>query len=119
MSEKEEIGVVNDQYGSPTYASDLAQAIMTIISGGKWVPGVFHYSNDGVISWFEFASEIKKLSGSKCVVNPITTEQYPTTAKRPAYSALNNSRIVDTYPIKLRNWKEGLADCLRAIGTIS
>lgn len=115
MKEKENIGVVNDQIGSPTYAADLAEAIMHIITSGKWVAGIYHYSNDGIISWYEFASEIKKLLGSSCVVNPITTSQFLTPAKRPAYSGLDKSKIQTTFNIRLKNWKEGLEVCLRKI----
>ena len=113
MKTKPEIGVVADQYGSPTYARDLAVAIMQIISDGKWVPGIYHFTNDGVINWFDFASEIKKLSGLSCVIHPITTEQYPTPAKRPKYSVLDKTKIQRTFGIKLKNWKESLEDCLR------
>ena len=113
MKTKPEIGVVADQYGSPTYARDLAVAIMQIISDGKWVPGIYHFTNDGVINWFDFASEIRKLSGLSCVIHPITTEQYPTPAKRPKYSVLDKTKIQRTFGIKLKNWKESLEDCLR------
>ena len=113
MKTKPEISVVADQYGSPTYARDLAIAIMQIISDGKWVPGIYHFTNDGIINWFDFASAIKKLSGLSCIIHPITTEQYPTPAKRPKYSVLDKTKIQQTFGIKLKNWKESLEDCLR------
>ena len=113
MMTKPEIGVVADQYGSPTYARDLAVAIMQIISDGKWVPGIYHFTNDGVINWFDFASEIRKLSGLSCIIHPNTTDQYPTPAKRPKYSVLDKTKIQQTFGVKLKKWKESLEDCLR------
>jgi dTDP-4-dehydrorhamnose reductase len=125
MSEKDEINVVNDQYGSPTYAHDLAKIIINIIVNChtdsnretivNWTPGIYHYSNEGVITWYNFAIAIKELSGSSCKINPITTEQFPTPAKRPAYSVLDKTKIQQTFGIKLKDWKESLAICLQKI----
>jgi dTDP-4-dehydrorhamnose reductase len=112
MSTKPEISVVADQFGSPTYALDLAVAIMQIISEEKWIPGIYHFTNEGIINWFDFASEIKNISGLSCTIHPITTEQYPTPAKRPKYSVLDKTKIQQTFNIKLRDWKESLQDCL-------
>lgn len=112
MQSRESISVVNDQIGSPTYAADLAEVIMQIIDADKWVAGVFHFSNDGVISWYEFAQEIKTLTGSNCMVNGIPTEQYPTPAKRPTYSVMDKSKIVETYNVALKNWRESLQRCI-------
>jgi dTDP-4-dehydrorhamnose reductase len=112
MGEKESISVVNDQVGSPTYAADLAAAIMEIITSGKWGPGIYNYSNSGVISWFDFANEIKKQLHSKCEVYPIPTSQFPTPAKRPAYSVLDKEKIQSVYNIKAREWKESLKECI-------
>jgi dTDP-4-dehydrorhamnose reductase len=112
LSSKAELNVVADQVGSPTYAHDLAEAIMQIISSGKWVPGVYHFTNDGIISWFEFANEIKNHSGFSCTINAIPTEQYPTPARRPRYSVLDKTKIQNTFGIKLKNWKESLKECL-------
>lgn len=112
MSEKEEINVVNDQLGSPTYAADLAEVIMEIIRSGNWQPGIYHYCNDGIITWFDFAMAIKELSGSACIVNPIPTSRYPTPAKRPAYSALDTTKIQRTFQLTIKDWKESLAACL-------
>jgi len=112
MSEREELNVVSDQVGSPTYAADLADVILRIISSGKWQPGIYHYSNEGVISWFDFATAIKELSGSNCVVKPIPTSQYPTPAKRPAYSVLDKSKIQLNFDIKLKDWKQSLEKCI-------
>lgn len=112
MNEKESIGVVNDQVGSPTYAADLAEAIMQIIVLGKWEAGIYNFSNEGNITWFEFANEIKRLTGSNCVINPLTTEQFPTAAKRPKYSVLDKTKIQSTFSIELKNWKESLRICV-------
>jgi dTDP-4-dehydrorhamnose reductase len=115
MKEKESIGVVNDQVGSPTYAADLARAILQIITSGKWVAGIYNFSNEGVISWFDFAVEIKKLTGASCIVNPITTDRFPTPARRPAYSVLDKAKIQRTLNIPLKNWKESLRTCLEKL----
>lgn len=113
MNEKNEISVVNDQVGSPTYAADLAEAIMQI--AGKWQPGIYNYSNDGVISWYEFALAIKEITGGTCKINPVSTTEYPTPARRPAYSVLDKTKIQKTFGIKLKNWKESLAACIAKI----
>jgi dTDP-4-dehydrorhamnose reductase len=115
MKEKESIGVVQDQVGSPTYAADLADAILQIILSGKWVPGIYNYSNEGVISWFDFATEIRTIIHSSCKVNPITTEQFPTPAKRPAYSGLDKTKIQATYPVPIKEWKESLKVCIKKL----
>ncbi len=115
MSEKEELNVVSDQVGSPTYAADLADAILQIISSGKWHPGIYHYSNEGVISWYDFAVAIKELSGSNCSVKPIPTSRYPTPAKRPAYSVLDKTKIKAVFGLRLKDWKSSLATCISLI----
>jgi dTDP-4-dehydrorhamnose reductase len=119
MEEKDEVGVVNDQLGSPTYAADLAEAILYIISNCKKQiensPGIFHYSNKGIISWYEFALAIKEIIGSTCRVNPITTEEYPTATKRPAFSALDTTRIQEVFGVRLKDWKTSLATCVHQI----
>jgi dTDP-4-dehydrorhamnose reductase len=112
LQEKEQISVVNDQIGSPTYAKDLAEVILQIITSQNWQPGIYNYSNDGVISWYDFAVRIKELSGSTCKINPIPTAQYPTPAKRPAYSVLDKTKIQQIFGIKLKNWQDSLAECL-------
>ncbi len=115
MHEKQEIRVVSDQQGSPTYAYDLAVAILQVIASGKWEPGIYHYCNDGIISWYDFAVAIKELTGSQCIVHPIPTSEYPTPAKRPAWSALDTCKIRETYGIRIPGWKESLAQCLERI----
>ncbi len=118
MKEKEEINVVNDQLGSPTYAADLAEAILQIIvtlpthHSPLTTHGIYHYSNEGIISWYDFALAINELTGSDCKINPISTSQYPTPAKRPAYSVLDKTKIQKAFGIQLKDWKESLARSL-------
>ncbi len=119
MNEKEEINVVNDQVGSPTYAADLAEAILQIINhlqihDSRFTihGGIYHFCNMGTISWYDFAVEIKKLINSNCKIDPIATSQYPTPAKRPAWSVLDTEKIQKTFGIKLKDWKESLRTCL-------
>lgn len=108
FNEKEEIGVINDQIGSPTNAVDLADAIAQILSKDDLVYGIYNYSNEGECSWFEFASKIKELSQSPIIINPIPTSAYPTPAKRPAYSLLDKSKIKETFNISISSWEESL-----------
>lgn len=120
LNEKEEISVVDDQIGSPTYAADLAESIMQIIINSKsskanWIPGIYNFSNDGVISWYDFAVAIKEISGSQCRINPISTTAYPTPAKRPFYSVLDKTKIQNTFGIRLKDWKKSLEKCLERI----
>lgn len=114
MKEKESINVVNDQLGSPTYAQDLARAIMRIIlsKGPLPKPSIFHFSNKGIISWFDFAQEIKKLSHSNCIVHSVLSTSFPTPAKRPAYSVLDTTRIQQVCEIEINDWKLSLKECL-------
>jgi len=117
MNERDSLNVVNDQFGSPTYAADLAKAIMDIVSYSvmnpeKQIGGIYNYSNEGIINWYEFAVAIKELSGSKCVIHPIPTSAYPTAAKRPAYSVFNRDKIKDVFKLAIPEWKESLQVCL-------
>lgn len=114
MKEKESINVVNDQYGCPTYAADLALAIMQIINSDKSKenPGIYNYTNAGITTWYEFSVAIKKLTGSNCTINPITTAAYPTAAKRPGYSVLNTTKIKETFAVTIPGWEESLQRCL-------
>ena len=117
MKEKESLNVVNDQLGSPTYAKDLAQTLLTIIANSEagtvnWTPGIYHYSNEGVISWHAFAQAIKEITGSRCVINGIPTSGYPTPAKRPAYSVFNKEKIKTVYHIVPPSWRESLVACI-------
>lgn len=115
MAEKESIGVVSDQVGSPTYAADLAKAVMDIIHSGEERAGIFHYCNQGIISWYDFASAIKEISGSNCIVNPITTKDYSTPAKRPSYSALDTQKIQSAFGIEIPQWRESLERCMKQL----
>lgn len=108
MTNRTEISVINDQKGSPTYARDLAKAILDIIKSEKWVPGIFHYSNEGEISWFDFAIAIRDITGLKCEIKPIPTSDYPTAAKRPKYSLLDKSKIKKTYGVRIPFWRDSL-----------
>ncbi|WP_164111721.1 MULTISPECIES: dTDP-4-dehydrorhamnose reductase [Sphingobacterium] len=108
MTERDEISVINDQIGSPTYAKDLAQAIVDIIEGEDWVGGLYHYSNEGEISWYDFATAIREIKGLDCQINPIPTSQYPTPAKRPKYSLLDKSKIKRTFKVEVPKWKDSL-----------
>ncbi|MBR1400294.1 MAG: dTDP-4-dehydrorhamnose reductase [Prevotella sp.] len=113
--ERERIGVVFDQIGTPTYARDLAQAIMTIIDKGL-VPGVFHFSNEGVTSWFDFAKAIHRIAGiTTCHVSPLHTEEYPTPACRPHYSVLDKTKIKETFGMEIPYWEESLEECIKTM----
>jgi dTDP-4-dehydrorhamnose reductase len=117
MKQKESINVVNDQFGNPTYAADLAAAIMQIITSNqiKANSGIYHYSNAGITNWYEFAVAIKKLTGSNCIVNPITTAQYPTAAKRPVWSVLDTAKVKEVFTLSIPNWEDSLRKCLALI----
>lgn len=110
--EKTELGVIFDQIGTPTYARDLAVAIMTAVEKGI-IPGIYHFSNEGVTSWYDFTKTIHRIAGiSGCHVRPIHTEEYPTPARRPHYSVLDKTKIKATYNIEVPYWEESLAECI-------
>ncbi len=110
--EKEELNVVADQVGTPTYAVDLAHAILTIIESADIKYGVYHYSNEGVTSWYDFAIMIFKLSGNRIKVNPISSAAYPTKAKRPKFSVMDKSKIKQTFDLIIPHWIESLEGCV-------
>ena len=112
------MNVVSDQQGCPTYAADLAAAIMQIITSGKVADqaGIYNYSNSGITNWYQFALAIKELSGSKCIINPTPSSNYPTPAKRPAYSVMDTAKIQETFNIVIPFWKDSLQKCLTIIG---
>ena len=112
---KEELNIVADQFGQPTNANDLAEAIMEIIKSEKITPGIFNFSNLGRISWFDFAEKIAELSEAKIKLNAIETSQYPTPAKRPKNSVLDLDKISKTYGIQLKPWEESLEDCIQIL----
>ena len=118
--ERNELGVIFDQIGTPTYARDLADAILTIVakieageSKDAW--GIYHYSNEGVCSWYDFAYEIFRQEGIKCRVKPIGTVDYPTPAKRPHYSVMHKGKIRSTFGISIPHWTASLSDCLEKL----
>lgn len=111
--ENKSLKVVADQVGTPTYAADLAKAILKIIDAEKWQPGVFHFSDHGVASWYDFAKEIVALSGIDAEIIPCSTTDYPTPATRPPYSVLSKNKIARTYGIQIPWWKDSLAACIK------
>lgn len=120
MNEKDSFGVVNDRVGSPTYARDVAELILHIIKNDysekiSFQPGIYHFSNEGIISWFDFAVAIRDFSGLNCTINPISSDEYIAPADRPAYSALNCEKIQTVYDVKLKNWKDRLKVCISLI----
>ena len=119
--ERDELNVVSDQIGSPTYATDLANAILNIVQSIKFKEvgqktQVYHYSNAGKVSWHDFAKEIFKIAKVDCKVNPITTQQYPTPAKRPKNTLMNKAKIAKTFNFQMVKWKNSLSDCLNQLG---
>ena len=113
--ERDSLGVIFDQIGTPTYARDLARAIFEAIRQGV-VPGVYHFSNEGVCSWYDFAKAIHRLAGiTTCQVKPLHTSEYPAKAKRPHYSVLDKSKIKATYGMEVPYWMESLEECIEAL----
>jgi len=115
--ERDELGVIFDQVGTPTYARDLAKAILDILPkiNNEGVE-IYHYSNEGVCSWYDFAKEIMRMAKLDCQVNPIETKEYPTPASRPHYSLLNKSKIKEEFGIIVPYWKDSLDKCLKIMG---
>jgi len=113
--ERSELGVIFDQIGTPTYAHDLAHVIMTVVRKGI-VPGVYHFTNEGVISWYDFAKAIHRIAGIKtCHVKPLHTAEYPTPARRPHYSVLDKTKIKKVYGIEIPYWEDSLRDCIEKL----
>ena len=111
-NERPELGVIADQIGTPTYARDLARIIMTAISKGIQ-PGIYHFTNEGVASWYDFTKAIHRLAGiTTCHVRPLHTSEYPTAAQRPPYSVLDKTKIKQTYGIEIPYWEESLKECI-------
>jgi dTDP-4-dehydrorhamnose reductase len=113
MQERDSLNVVNDQIGSPTYAADLAQAILSIVTHAHWQAGIYHYSNEGKISWYEFAMAIQEIGGFDCLITGIPTTDYPTPAKRPHYSLLDKSKIKNTFGVIIPDFRESLEKCMK------
>ena len=113
--ERAELGVVFDQIGTPTYAGDLAKAIMTAVEKGI-KPGVYHFSNEGVTSWYDFTKAIHRIAGiTTCKVRPIHTSEYPTPANRPHFSVLDKTKIKETYDMEIPYWEESLHKCIEKL----
>ena len=113
--ERTELGVVFDQIGTPTYARDLAAVIMTAINHGI-VPGIYHFSNEGAVSWYDFTKAIHRIAGiTTCHVRPLHTDEYPAKAPRPAFSVLDKTKIKQTYDIEVPYWEESLRECIMAL----
>ena len=118
MKERDSLNVVADQKGRPTYAKDLALATMKMIEAidaGKNIKGIYHFANQGETTWFEFAKKIQSTAGLTCDVHPIQTEDFPTPAKRPAYSVLDTSKIEQDLGIQIPNWENALQACYQQI----
>ena len=107
--------MVNDQIGSPTYANDLAKVIIKIIMNSKNKSGLFHYSNEGEISWFEFAKSVRELYKLECELIGVSSKEFKTIAKRPKYSLLNKTKIKKTFNLEIPNYKQSLEDCIKVI----
>jgi dTDP-4-dehydrorhamnose reductase len=118
MKERESLNIVADQKGRPTYAKDLAIATMKMIEAlhaGKTMNGVYHYANTGETTWFDFAAKIKAIAGLTCALNPIETKDFPTPAKRPAYSVLDTSKIEEALSLSIPHWEDALSNCMKEI----
>ena len=114
-SEKKELSVVCDQIGTPTYAKDLANVLLTIIKEEKSDYGIYHYSNEGIASWYDFATAIFDITNTKIKLLPITTVAYPTPAKRPRYSVIDKSKLKRMLGIEIPNWRNSLGNCLKEL----
>lgn len=120
MGEKNAVNVINDQLGSPTYAADVAELILKIISdtqlsSSNWRPGIYNFSNEGIITWYDFAMAIKEITDGSCDIKPISTSEYPTPAKRPAYSVLDKTKIQRSFNVPLKDWRKSLQTCIEKI----
>lgn len=113
---RDQLRVVCDQVGTPTYALDLASTIVTILRHDTWMPGIYHFSNEGAISWYDFTMAIHRIAGiTGCDVQPCTTDQYPTPARRPSYSVLDKTLIKRTFGFSIPYWEESLAHCIQRL----
>ena len=114
--EKESLGVVFDQIGTPTYAADLAQAIFTVIEAPEWHPGIYHFTNEGVCSWYDFTLAIHQLAGiTTCAVRPILSSEYQYRTPRPHYSVLDKSKFKQTFGVAIPHWMDGLRRCVEEL----
>ena len=116
--ERDSLNVVFDQIGTPTYAADLAQGLLQIITSEQLIPGIYHFSNEGVCSWYDFTCAIFKLAGIDTQVQAIESKDYPVKATRPFYSVLNKQKVKTTYNLRIAHWEDGLTRCLKALQEI-
>jgi dTDP-4-dehydrorhamnose reductase len=114
-AERDELKVIADQAGTPTYAMDLANCVVTIITSGNINYGIYHYSNEGIASWYDFSKAIFDLSGTKMKVIPVPTSEYKTRAVRPAYSVMDKTKIKQTFNIEIPYWRDSLAFCINRL----
>jgi len=112
MKERDTLNVVDDQVGCPTHAIDLAKALLIMATTESFVPGIYHFSNSGPISWYTFAEAIREIGGFTTKVSPISSDQYPTPAKRPAWSVMSNDKIAALYGIVQQDWRKSLESCM-------
>ena len=110
--ERDELGVIVDQTGSPTYAIDLADTVLEIIESGSTAYGIYHFSNEGVTSWYDFAKAVFDISGTTVKLNPVKTSEYVTKAVRPAYSVMDKSKLKSTFGIQIPYWRDSLETCI-------
>ncbi len=110
--ERDSLNVIFDQIGTPTYAADLADAMLQIVNAACFVPRVFHYSNEGVCSWYDFTKAIHRIAGIACLVLPIEAKDYPAKTPRPHYSVLNKQKIKSAYKIQIPHWEDSLQHCI-------
>jgi dTDP-4-dehydrorhamnose reductase len=118
MKERDQLNIVADQKGRPTYAKDLAMATMKMIEAlhaGKTIKGIYHFANQGETTWYDFAAKIKAIAGLTCDLQPIETKDFPTPAKRPAYSVLDTSRIEEALSLSIPHWEDALTSCMKEI----
>ena len=115
MKSNSELKIINDQFGSPTYAGDLAITILDLINNKKWMPGIYHYTNFGKVSWFDFANDIKSIYGFSTIIDSISSEEYFIKTKRPKYSLLDNSKIKNTFDINQMNYLDSLKKCIKIL----
>jgi len=114
-TERDSLGVIFDQVGTPTYAADLADAIMQLISSETFVPGIYHFSDEGVCSWYDFTKTIHRMANITCDVKPIETKDYPARTPRPHFSVLNKGKIKSTYGISIPHWEVSLEKCIQLL----
>ena len=110
-----QLKIVNDQFGSPTYAGDLAKTIFDLIIKKKWRPGIYNYTNSGKISWYDFANKIKSIYGFHTIIKPVSTKKYSHKVTRPKYSVLDNSKIINAFNIKQIDYLDSLRKCIKIL----